>query len=240
MAQQWNSTHGVQMFESIDPVQRAPHLRWSFVKLAPGSTFSAWVAGPIVGNEGHRVGTHKPCRSILTEGKLPCPYCADQMERRFLGYLPLFDINLQQIVVGIGKDYFALAKKIPIHAPVRVKKGRSPTAPIIVEQHAWTELGPFPSGRGKAAQDIRPWLFKLWKDAPLAMHFAAELEHMTGVIESQERPDKHESISIVTPDTEITFTRSKLSQYAKGMRKGKNSPQQEAEVKDSPERNGTH
>jgi len=84
---------------------RAHGEQWTTITLKPGENFKAVLIGPI-----RRMGCHwdeaqeasKPCRALLTEGKLKC-YCADSHQRVTVRvYVPVMMKDGEQKVVLIS------------------------------------------------------------------------------------------------------------------------------------------
>ena len=138
-----------------------------------GKYFYAWSAGPMVWVDGHWLGSQKPCSLILTQGQVECKYCRDKVREKSMGYLPLYDKDLRQIVVGVGVDYQTVAERLNLHEPVKISKGRRDNDPVVVQRHVWTEMRCFVSGRQMNPIDLEPWCLNLWKWPELTEWFRA-------------------------------------------------------------------
>jgi hypothetical protein len=166
-----------------------------------------WVAG-------HWAGSHKPCRSVITNNQISCNHCLTKAKQREMGYLPVYDEHLRQCVVGIGPDMRASVQRLKTHQPVQIKKGRAPNDPIIVKHEAWTAMPCYAEGRQGNPQDIEPWLLQLWGDEELIQFFTgstqkdAVVEMVPKVIEVEKTPKKDEP-----SETTATILKGHLSRW---------------------------
>lgn len=228
------------MFASRETPITPLHLCWDYLSPAPGGSFDGWVAGPLVWVDGHWLGAHKPCTEILTSGKVKCNLCLTQVKQRSMGYLPLFDKHLRQIVVGIGPRMKQSILQLNHLDPVRVRKGRVKNDPIIVELSRWTSTKPPVKSCQAVPQDLEPWCVQLWKNADLKAWYEENFCPIQFQRIAQPKEKEYEPISLVTADTEIVFTKKRLSEYTKGIRKSKNDSAEDDKPKESKQRNGTH
>lgn len=228
------------MLHSRKPRKVAAHLRWSFVKMEPGSSFPAWIAGPMIGVDGHWDFSHKPCLKSLTDGKLPCKYCQAEMKLRWMGYLPLYDAHLRQIVVGIGPDMEPSVSRLECHATVRVKKGRRPKDPIIIEHQAWTGLSAFASGRQAEPQNLWEWLLQLW-NKPELKTFLVETPPLTPIDPAHPPVDEAKPKGRkLKPEKEVAsaieLLKNRIGQWRDDDQRGNTDSASDSK----PSKNGTH
>lgn len=214
------------------------HLRWTFIRTKPNTAWEAWIAGSLVWVHGHHVGAHKGCLRILSNDALPCKYCGVFKERE-MGYLPVYDRNLKQCVIGIGKDMRAGVERFKLHDPVKIKKGPEKTDPIIVERKDWTDARTFSNPRMQKAQDIEPWCVLLWAEPSITAWYAAQPDKGIEEIEDTE-PDR--VVTLMTPEKKpiLKVSRKKLSEYTQNLQAEQKNRLQELSQADSSSRNGTH
>lgn len=148
--------------ESQEPRKGQRLTCWSFDRMKRGSMFRGWIAGPLLGVNGHRSGQHKPCYSVMTDGKLDCPYCAKGTVEDFLAYVPLYHESGKPTCVGIRRHSLALVQQIPIFDAVHVSREDDEFAPVLVQQKKWD--GPYLSGKKEREQpaNIKRWLLRFW------------------------------------------------------------------------------
>jgi hypothetical protein len=228
------------MFESKKPRKVAAHLRWKYVKVEKGAQFTAWTAGPLVGVPCHWDFACKPCRRELTGDVLACKYCLAQLRQRWIGYVPLYDQHLRQLVCGIGPDLETSVARLELHTPVRVRKGRSPVDPIIVERADWTTLGCFAQGRQSEPQDLRPWLLQLWDDPELTAFLSRGID--PGATDLPPEPIKDEDLPKAREQgkKELEKSAAILKNRLKGWQRDSESGQTTPTASVNPSKNGKH
>lgn len=144
---------------------------WSHEKLKGGGVFNGWLAGKTEWVLVHHIGVSKPCYSELSDDALPCPFCKPQCRRDWIGYVPIFDAGGKRLLV-IVQDYAeTVVDAIPVHAPVRVRRGGEYHDPVCVESSKWTADKWPAKGRGDQGVDIFAALLVLWNLPVLKAHF---------------------------------------------------------------------
>jgi len=147
------------------PPRKRPDQSWDYVRLEPGKSWKGWCAGPTVTIYCHSTQRlTKACRQVFTNGDLSCPYCADGIEPELKCYVPLWSETGLRHAVIVGHRYSELAESVRLLQPVRVTKLVARGTPIRVEPYPWTTLPPPIEPYLQRAQDITPWMLKVWKD----------------------------------------------------------------------------
>lgn len=159
---------GVNVFASQPPRRGDKVPSWDWLRLDPGKSWQGWSAGPMVMVYVHHRGGSRPCRKVMTNGKLSCTGCADKLDLVWRGYLPLWDDAGGRWLCIIGERYYDLACDITFLSRVKVTKLFARGCPIRAE--AVPISGPLQPSciarRGPAS--IKPFLLRIWKDAELS------------------------------------------------------------------------
>lgn len=164
------------MFPNQHPKRTDRLPQWDFLKLDPGSSWRAWLAGPMVSVNVHHRGGSRPCRKEMTKGKLPCPDCKDELPTVWRGYLPLWDENGGRWLSIIGIRYADIAMSLRFLDYVWVRKMETRGCPVRVES-AMSKAPAVPAAiRDRQPADIRPFLLRIWKDKVLADWLDAHAE----------------------------------------------------------------
>lgn len=174
------------MFRSRKPTRGAGTGYWDWIKLDLMKPFRAWLAGPIVGVEVHYAHGSRACRRCITDGGMKCAFCESQIPTTWRGYVPLWDEQGIKCVTLIGQRYLPLAQEIPHLSPVLVTKTKRQGCPIRVEASGWSSGKPPITGPEMGAQDLRPWLLRLWKDKELADWLKDHPDTLPATIEEAE------------------------------------------------------
>jgi hypothetical protein len=132
---------------------------------------------------------------VITGGALRCAHCETARERRWRGYLPLWDDAATGWVVVFGAEYSDNAVSLTHLDPVVCMKVARRGSPIRVDSLAWTQTKPPLRGGDTKPQDVRTWLLRVWKDDVLTRW----------VVEHDNIPSDT-AVSLVTPDHVITPT----------------------------------
>src|SRR5262245_53710695 len=91
------------MFENAPLRIRPPHLRWRVVPVPAGDSIHGWLAGPQVTVDVHwENGASKPCRCLLTKGKLACVCQSEPRSVRTIGYVPIITPEKEQLVIIVS------------------------------------------------------------------------------------------------------------------------------------------
>lgn len=161
------------MFASQTPTSRPNHLRWQYTKIERGTAVKGWLAGPVCGVHVHF--THegsKPCRQHLTDGALACRFCVAGIRMSWLGYVPMYDTTLKQVVTGIKESNCEYTLNLPLHTTITARRGSGYRDPVMIREERNSQRMPISDQRSTAA-DLRPWLLVLWSDPEITSHFAA-------------------------------------------------------------------
>jgi hypothetical protein len=137
------------------------------VKLNPGQRWKGFLAGPIVGVDVHYVGGCKACRKKLTGGALKCICDGAKVETRWAGYVPLWDEYGARFFVVLGERHAENALRVELLHPVVVMKTVARGCPLRIDPVKWTATPPPLAAHERRPQDLRRWLFKIWKDEEL-------------------------------------------------------------------------
>ena len=179
------------MFESVRPERVPDHLRWKFECVEVGKKVYGWVAGPVVGVEGHGTPSFKPCRALLTKGAVACPWCALPYPVRYQGYMPIIDKHGGKKVYAINLDNTARVDAMRHLQPVKLHKGPHKNSSLEVFTEEWTTIQPTGNNVTNRPADIKEWLLTvLWKAEGLAQWFEEHKpEHTkTEIIETVPMP----------------------------------------------------
>lgn len=158
-----------------DRADRPAVTYWRSERVPNGTAIKCWCAGHSYWLNTHRVGVSKPCLAELTCGALACPWCA-VIAREYLGYLPLYTIDAERVVVVCREDMKPRAKALRLHEPVTVSRGKRMTSAIRLGQEPWTTTAYQGPADRMAAADIFDWLLRLWK-----------IPELTAYVEQQRR-----------------------------------------------------
>lgn len=177
------------MFTSKKPQPRPDHLRWKYLRIAPGEQVEAWIAGALVGVDCHWAGCSKPCRDAMTGGKLPCYWCEQKAKRRWVGYLPLYQWQpYRQIVITVSPDVglgLVETARLGVWSLFGRTMGvRDPLYVRFPNDHTNRALPVTLHRKGPA--DIRPWLLHLWQDEELEQFFLPASPASPGAVAERE------------------------------------------------------
>jgi len=152
-------------------------LRWRVERLAPEDVIQGWIAGPCVRVTTHWTGkATKPCRTLMTDGKLECHCQTHRIAKRVTGYMPIIAKDGDRCVLVVSDTLALKVQRIPHATTVTVTRPRNPTSAFKVKQENADALSSTMARKVQAAgpQDIKPFLLHLWQDPELTVHFAAE------------------------------------------------------------------
>jgi hypothetical protein len=154
---------------------KPPELRWRVVPVPAGESLKGWYCGPIRTVRVHwKDGASRPCRSLLTDGRVRC-YCEEEPHTlRTVGYVPLITREREQLVIVVSATV-AQSMKLYAHAtPLEFSRSRRAKTPLRVKQCLAEELGTTATSLQllNKPRDIRPYLVHLWQDSALINHFA--------------------------------------------------------------------
>lgn len=152
-----------------DPRRRKSGItRWQYLAVKNGTAECAFLAGKPTGTWVHYLPRSRPCRAMMTEGKLPCAYCAEGHAPSWAGYTPLYSPEYSRLFVIIKEDHYESVSELELHAQVKVSRAKDQRAPVVIRPSVFrTQPLPFAAERVKPA-DMMPFLvFTLWKDDAL-------------------------------------------------------------------------
>lgn len=163
------------ILQPSEPVELPENLKWRYTKVKPCMMRGPFmVAAPPLGFETHHpVRRTVPCYSFLKGCTLKCPLC--RFRRQYTTYLPLFDLNeprFYKIVVSGGKKTWSQVRDVKPGTLVALSRGNGEKDTIQV--HAWpgaVDPNVLRSFQRKCIDDISPYLFHLWQQRELTMHF---------------------------------------------------------------------
>lgn len=157
--------------------------RWLYWPIPNGGTACGFLAGPVVGVWSHWVGRSKPCRRLTSDGALSCALCSDGEDPVWRGYLPVYDPQYVRRIVVITADHAESVREIPLHAQVKMKRGKNKHDPCVVTADLWRTT-PLPDSPDRSAPaDIVPALLRMWRDVELIQW------HMSSDIPVSSSPD---------------------------------------------------
>lgn len=158
------------MFHSERPKKNplgGKETRWSYQQVEKGKSVFGWLAGPPTGVYTHHAGATKPCRRLMTNGKLTCPYCESKYVPVWRGYTPFYDTEYTRRFVLISEDYEESVSEIPHLAMIALSRGKGPRDPVVIKPNMWRTT-PLPDNSERAKPvDLRLFLLRLWKDVEL-------------------------------------------------------------------------
>jgi len=147
---------------SQEPKQKSQVPYWHSDRVPKGTSFKGWIAGPLVGINGHNIGVTKPCYAAFTNDEMKCPWC-EAFGVVWHGYQPIYNMSGDAVVVGVKRDSKERLEAMDTHTPVKVSRGTEYHSAVQVVAHAWTTSKPDNRPDRKEAADISMWLFQLWK-----------------------------------------------------------------------------
>jgi hypothetical protein len=166
----------------------------------------------------HYIGRSKPCLDKVTRGALQCPYCGP-IELRDTLYVPLWNLDLERIVVVAGTRELDKIRRIRAYSRVWVVRGDQPQSAvkILPETNLVTELGVIP-GRTELL-DFTFWLPVMWKVDELKTWCKLQAENMLRVGMSDE--SRAETAPLPSPPpTERPATEEDYSKFRQSYREG--------------------
>jgi len=152
-----------------DPRKRKSHIRkWDYEAPDNGKYLVGFIAGKPTGTWVHYCPFSKPCRLMMSEGKLTCPYCADGLEPSWAGYTPYYTPEYERKFVIIKDDLYEFAMELELHTQVKFSRAKDSKAPVIVKPFNF-RLTPLPADpEREKSVDMMPFLLNiLWKDLAL-------------------------------------------------------------------------
>lgn len=219
------------MFEYQKPSRKDSHLRWSHLRLEPGSTFKGWICGPLVGVTTHWNQGTRPCRDKITLGALSCSECIAKHKSGWAGYLPLFDVQGKKWVALTGRDSEDYISRLSYGCAVKITKGKYRHAPLVVQEEQWTvAVCPY-LGQAMVPHDIRAWLLHLWGDEELEAYCSGALSDLPLNRPETAKEGIQPSEKQKMPQSDIPV--SLKERYVNG-------PPKKGKPNGKPESNGTH
>lgn len=166
---------------------RSGRRNWSNQKLRKPPTLTAWVTGSCVWVQCHHVYESRPCRQVLTKGKMACGVDHGRYPLRDLGYVPLLLAGGYDGFVVV-QGYTAQAIATIIQKPgQQVVCTREPGGGKPVLMQRCLNPDPMPGGAEYLTDPVEfdACLFRVWGDAELALHFG-----IRGVRNRPQYPDR--------------------------------------------------
>jgi len=163
------------MFENAPLRVRPPHLRWRVVPVPPGETLAGWLAGPQVTVDVHwDNGASKPCRKLITRGRLLCSCDKEPRSVRTIGYVPIITPEREQLVIIVSATVAASVESFLFGVPIQFMRSKRAKTPLRVRA---ADAGHFNKASTEAfmsskPRDIKPYLLHLWGDEVLCRHLA--------------------------------------------------------------------
>lgn len=174
------------------PSKRSGHVVWNHLKLEVGKAIEGWLAGDWVGCDSHHVGTSKPCRAAVSDGKLPCNLCKGELPVAWRAWVPLYDKGHTRLVCVVSEKQFERLEELRPGDPVIVAKQRQHGSPIVVrydERRVPVKLG----RGGLPIGNLYAWFAHILGDPELVPYLKP----------SAEAAPEARDLEIVTPDTVI-------------------------------------
>jgi len=132
-----------------------------------GTSTTGFIAGKPVGVFVHHVGQSKPCKREMTDSALVCPYCEAGHLPTWRGYTPFYDRDYVRRFVLIAEDIYESVEELPLHAQIRIARGKGSREGVTVRPELW-RTSPLPPSKDRAAWvDLMPFLLDMWKDDEL-------------------------------------------------------------------------
>jgi hypothetical protein len=174
--------------------------KWDYLPVANGKYELAFMAGPPCGCWTHHLYGTKPCKRMMTEGKLRCAFCEEKYEPVWRGAVPLYDREYTRRFVWITEDYYESTCEIKLHDMVKLTRDKLEKSPVVIRAEPWrTTPIPITPAREKAA-DLMPFLVRiLWKDQELMEHAGqATITELVEEIGQEQKPKKRTIIDTIT------------------------------------------
>lgn len=159
------------MFESFQPFRKNQVPNYEYIKLVPGKSWDGFLAGPVVGVPSHFNDGTVGCRRALTKNALTCMCDGQEIETRWRGYVPLWDIEGVRWVIVMGDRYGPQAMRLKHMDQVRVTKTLGRGYPIRVEERVHCAKVPPLNKAERMPQDLRRWMARVWGDEQLEQWF---------------------------------------------------------------------
>jgi hypothetical protein len=152
-------------------------LCWECVKVAKGEFVDGLLAGEVVQVACHWSGrASKPCRSFLSEGKIPCHCQEEPCSLRVVAYVPIINKARDKIVVPAAASVGHRLEGIKPGTPIRLARPDRDKKPLNVMILRPLDVGEDFHRRlhNAMCHDIHPYLLHLWQDPILSLHFGVE------------------------------------------------------------------
>lgn len=163
------------MFES-EPVRLLPpELQWETVCPGKGESFRGFIAGPVSLHTCHyKNNASRPCRDIITKGKMLC-YCAKGMDaRRQIGYMPMLTRDNEKRVMLMCATTAKRAMLLSVGQPVEFWRPNKDKTPLNFKVLIEDEMGSAKTHNMARMKphDIKQYLLRiLWQDHELVAYF---------------------------------------------------------------------
>lgn len=146
-------------------------VHWTYVSTEAGSKnhWSAHVAGKCHWFTCHEAGRTKPCLDAITQGVLSCPFCAQLLETKEVGYQPLYRESDGKPVIVIVHDYSReIIDRLNFHERVLIGRGVGITdAVYIVPSSVQTPRYKSTLPERNKPADATESLLRMWKISQL-------------------------------------------------------------------------
>lgn len=152
--------------------------KWDYEAPENGKFLVGFLAGKPTGTFLHYMPRSRPCRLLMSEGKVPCPFCADGNEPSWGGYLPYYSPEYTRKFVIIKEDHYEATMELELHTQVKLSRAKDSKAPVVVRPFNF-RLTPIPADpEREKSVDMLPFLLHvLWKDQAL-LKFHAGISSM--------------------------------------------------------------
>jgi hypothetical protein len=86
------------------PTQNTRQAHWKCIPVSKIQELLCILAGKPVAAPTHWLGASKPCRRLMSEGKLPCNGCQNGCRLRWTGYIPIFTRAGERFVIVTSEE----------------------------------------------------------------------------------------------------------------------------------------
>lgn len=118
-----------------DPRRRmCRHPHSTAFKIPAGTKDSGYKAGEVYGCYTHRTFAAQACSMNITDGAIPCKYCAVNTPSVWTGYLPVWDCDFTLRHAVFNENYLESVDAIPFHGQVVLSRGKDPKNPLIIRE----------------------------------------------------------------------------------------------------------
>lgn len=189
------------MFDNAPLRTRPAHLRWRVVPVPAGEVVCGWLCGPQVTVDVHwEGGASKPCRHLLTKGKVLCSCETEPRSVRTIGYVPIYTPEREQLVIIVSATVAEAMADFPFGHPIEFIRSRKSRTPLRVKSSAdgrFNKSSTEAFMRNQKPRDIKRYLVHLWQDPLLSAYFDT-------LADSETIERKVNNTSTALPDADVS------------------------------------